>query len=225
MGDYKKIPVKINGKEYHIACTEEEEYIQRVAYYIDRKLNQILNANPRLDVSMASILMEKKTTRQNTATEHREAMAPRKRENLGAVSFFVFRKTKTSATMSATSPKTIKIMCNILRYMVIMLRHETRRLKSIAANGVVRKLSRMQFVKPNKNHMTVNTVSTNARRANSSERENETKRANVLKRNMYGCKTRNAHASRRECLLRISITKFNPKERRRIVKKGFVSAA
>jgi len=56
MGDYKKVPVKINGKEYHIACTEEEEYIQRVAYYIDRKLNQILNANPRLDVSMASVL-------------------------------------------------------------------------------------------------------------------------------------------------------------------------
>jgi len=56
MGDYKKVPVKINGREYHIACTEEEEYIQRVAYYIDRKLNQIINANPRLDVSMASVL-------------------------------------------------------------------------------------------------------------------------------------------------------------------------
>lgn len=56
MGDYKKVPVKINGKEYHIACTEEEEYIQRVAYYIDRKLDQLLNANPRLDVSMASVL-------------------------------------------------------------------------------------------------------------------------------------------------------------------------
>ena len=29
MGDYKKVPVKIAGKEYHISCTEEEEYIQR----------------------------------------------------------------------------------------------------------------------------------------------------------------------------------------------------
>ena len=56
MADYKKVPVKINGKEYHIACTEDEEYIQRVAYYIDRKLNQILGGNPRLDVSMASVL-------------------------------------------------------------------------------------------------------------------------------------------------------------------------
>lgn len=56
MGDYKKVPVKINGKEYHIACTEDEEYIQRVAYYIDRKLNQLMSANPRLDVSMASVL-------------------------------------------------------------------------------------------------------------------------------------------------------------------------
>ena len=56
MGDYKKVPVKINGKEYHIACTEEEEYIQRVAYYIDRKLNQIMNSNPRLDLSSASVL-------------------------------------------------------------------------------------------------------------------------------------------------------------------------
>lgn len=56
MGDYKKVPVKINGKEYHIACTEEEEYIQRVAYYIDRKLNQLMTTNPRLDVSMASVL-------------------------------------------------------------------------------------------------------------------------------------------------------------------------
>jgi len=56
MGDYKKVPVKINGKEYHITCTEEEEYIHRVAYYIDRKLNQIMNSNPRLDVSNASVL-------------------------------------------------------------------------------------------------------------------------------------------------------------------------
>jgi len=56
MGDYKKVPIKINGKEYHIACTEEEEYIHRVAYYIDRKLNQIMNSNPRLDLSSASVL-------------------------------------------------------------------------------------------------------------------------------------------------------------------------
>ncbi|MBQ7667837.1 MAG: cell division protein ZapA [Clostridia bacterium] len=56
MGDKKKVAVKIRGKEYVIACTEDEEYIQKLAYYVDRKLNQITNANPLLSSDMAAIL-------------------------------------------------------------------------------------------------------------------------------------------------------------------------
>ena len=56
MGEMKKISVRIRGKEYFINCTEDEKYIQKVAYYLDRKMAQIANSNPSLDSSKLAIL-------------------------------------------------------------------------------------------------------------------------------------------------------------------------
>lgn len=51
-----KVEVKIAGKEYVLVGAEPDEYIQRVALYIDKKMNEILKANRNLSTSMASVL-------------------------------------------------------------------------------------------------------------------------------------------------------------------------
>lgn len=56
MGELRKVSVRIRGKEYFINCIEDEEYIQKVAYYLDRKMMQIANANPSLDSSKLAVL-------------------------------------------------------------------------------------------------------------------------------------------------------------------------
>lgn len=57
MGELKKISVKIQGKEYVVNCTEDSEHIQKVAYYVDKKLEQVMSANPSLDILRASTLV------------------------------------------------------------------------------------------------------------------------------------------------------------------------
>jgi cell division protein ZapA len=56
MGELKRVAVKIQGKEYFITGTEEENYIQKLAYYIDRKLTQVSNSNSMLSSDMVAIL-------------------------------------------------------------------------------------------------------------------------------------------------------------------------
>lgn len=56
MGELKKTAVKIQGKEYIITGTEEENYIQKLAYYVDRKLTQSSNSNSMLSSDMVAIL-------------------------------------------------------------------------------------------------------------------------------------------------------------------------
>ncbi|MBE5813424.1 MAG: cell division protein ZapA [Clostridiales bacterium] len=56
MAAKKKVTVKIKAKEYVINCTEEEEYVQKIAYYVDRKLKQIETANPILSSDTTAIL-------------------------------------------------------------------------------------------------------------------------------------------------------------------------
>ena len=57
MEEQKKVSVKIQGKEYRITCTEEEEYIEKLAYYVDKKIEQAMSANPALDIVRANTLV------------------------------------------------------------------------------------------------------------------------------------------------------------------------
>lgn len=50
------ITVRINGLEYNLKGEEKEEYLQKVAAYVDRKLKTIMDNNPRLNISSASVL-------------------------------------------------------------------------------------------------------------------------------------------------------------------------
>ena len=56
MAEKKKVTVKIKAKEYVVNCVEEEEYVQKIAYYVDRKLKQIETANPLLSSDTTAIL-------------------------------------------------------------------------------------------------------------------------------------------------------------------------
>jgi cell division protein ZapA len=56
MASKTKVEVKINGKDYTVIGVESEEYIQKVALYIDKKMNEITNLNNRLSTSMAAVL-------------------------------------------------------------------------------------------------------------------------------------------------------------------------
>jgi len=56
MAEKKRVTVKIKAKEYVINCVEEEEYVQKIAYYVDRKLKQIETANPLLSSDTTAIL-------------------------------------------------------------------------------------------------------------------------------------------------------------------------
>lgn len=51
-----KITIKINGIEYTLKGEENEEYLQRVASYVDKKLKNIMENNTKLSVSSAAIL-------------------------------------------------------------------------------------------------------------------------------------------------------------------------
>jgi len=57
MEEQKKISVKIRGKEYRVSCTEDEEHIQKIAYYVDKKIEQIMAANPSLDILRATSMV------------------------------------------------------------------------------------------------------------------------------------------------------------------------
>ncbi|NMB34126.1 MAG: cell division protein ZapA [Clostridium sp.] len=51
-----KIGVRIAGKDYTLVGTESDEYMQRVALHIDKKMNAVMKANNKLSTSMASVL-------------------------------------------------------------------------------------------------------------------------------------------------------------------------
>lgn len=51
-----KVDVRIAGKDYTLVGVESDEYIQKVALYIDKKMNAIMRVNSKLSTSMASVL-------------------------------------------------------------------------------------------------------------------------------------------------------------------------
>jgi cell division protein ZapA len=56
MEQIAKAVVRIGGREYTIRASETEEYIHRVAIYVNRKLEEIEKAQPSLSTSMAAVL-------------------------------------------------------------------------------------------------------------------------------------------------------------------------
>lgn len=56
MAGKNKVVVKIAGNEYTLCGDESVEYMQKVAYYVDKKIAEIMRANHTLSTSMASIL-------------------------------------------------------------------------------------------------------------------------------------------------------------------------
>nr|WP_276568469.1 cell division protein ZapA [Acetivibrio saccincola] len=56
VAERNKVNVRIAGKDYTLLGKETEEYIQKVALYVDKKLNTIMNQNSKLSTSMASVL-------------------------------------------------------------------------------------------------------------------------------------------------------------------------
>jgi len=56
MAEKNKVEVRIAGKDYTLVGCESEEYIQKVALYIDKKMTEIMRMNNKLSTSMASVL-------------------------------------------------------------------------------------------------------------------------------------------------------------------------
>jgi len=51
-----KVNIKINGMEYNLKGEEREEYLQKVALYVDTKLKNIMENNSKLSLSSAAVL-------------------------------------------------------------------------------------------------------------------------------------------------------------------------
>lgn len=56
MADKNKVEVRIAGKDYTLVGVESEEYIQKIALYMDKKINEIMRVNNKLSTSMVSVL-------------------------------------------------------------------------------------------------------------------------------------------------------------------------
>lgn len=56
VADKNKVEVRITGKDYTLMGVESEEYMQKVALYIDKKMNEVIRVNSKLSTSMASVL-------------------------------------------------------------------------------------------------------------------------------------------------------------------------
>ena len=54
--DKIKTTVRIGGKEYTMTGSDSEEYIHRVAIYVDRKMSQIEESNNNLSTNMLAVL-------------------------------------------------------------------------------------------------------------------------------------------------------------------------
>ncbi|MFR3009032.1 MAG: cell division protein ZapA [Pseudoruminococcus massiliensis] len=51
-----KIKVKVCGTEFNILSEDNEEYTQKIASVVDRKMKQTLETNPRVSISNIAIL-------------------------------------------------------------------------------------------------------------------------------------------------------------------------
>jgi len=51
-----RVEVEICGEQYTIRGTEKPEYIETVAEYVDRKMKQLVDINPKLTTGKAAVL-------------------------------------------------------------------------------------------------------------------------------------------------------------------------
>jgi cell division protein ZapA len=56
MESKNKVEVRIHGKEYTLKGVESEEYLQRIAYYIDKKMAEVSKDSVRMSAASTSIL-------------------------------------------------------------------------------------------------------------------------------------------------------------------------
>jgi cell division protein ZapA len=56
LAEKNKVTVRIAGNEYVISGDESPEYIQKIALFVDRKVQEITRKNHTLSTSMASVL-------------------------------------------------------------------------------------------------------------------------------------------------------------------------
>lgn len=56
MSERNKLDVRICGKEYTIVASETEEYMHKVAAFVDKKMAAIVRADNRLSTSMVAVL-------------------------------------------------------------------------------------------------------------------------------------------------------------------------
>jgi cell division protein ZapA len=56
MGEKVKTVVRISGNEYTLSADASEEYIHKVALYVDRKMNQIRHSRTDLSTAMIAVL-------------------------------------------------------------------------------------------------------------------------------------------------------------------------
>ena len=56
MSERNKLDVRIGGKEYTIVSGESEEYMHKVASFVDKKMGAIMNIDSRMSTSMVAVL-------------------------------------------------------------------------------------------------------------------------------------------------------------------------
>jgi len=56
MGELRKTLVRIGGRDFMLRGVESEEYIHKVAIYVDKKITEISKCQPNLSTSMLMVL-------------------------------------------------------------------------------------------------------------------------------------------------------------------------
>lgn len=51
-----KTTIRLLGNDYDITSNDSEEYVHRVAFYVDKKLTEISSRNTKLSTNMAAVL-------------------------------------------------------------------------------------------------------------------------------------------------------------------------
>ena len=56
MAEKNRVEVRIAGKDYILVGSDTDEYIQKIALYVDKKMNEIMKSNHKLSTAMAAVL-------------------------------------------------------------------------------------------------------------------------------------------------------------------------